>query len=242
MIEPEPVVLVVDDEAPIRRFLKTFLETQGYAVLEAQTGKEGLGLAASRSPDLILLDLGLPDMDGLEVLSRLREWSSRPVIVLSARHQEQGKITALDSGAVDYLTKPFAVGELAARIRVALRLARGSAETDPVIVCGDLRIDLAGREVFAGGRRIHLTPIEFKLLAYLARNAGKVVTHNQILREVWGPTSEEQAHYARIYVRQLRLKLETDPARPRYLRTETGVGYRLLAPEDQGATAPPATL
>jgi len=223
------LILAVDDEAPIRRFLKTYLESQGYGLLEAASGRQGLDLAAAHAPGLILLDLGLPDMDGLEVLARLREWSAAPVIVLSARGQEEDKIAALDGGAVDYLTKPFGVGELAARIRVALRRADAALEpAGPVITAGELRVDLANRQVHVGGTEVRLTPIEFKLLAYLVKNAGKVLTHNQILREVWGRVSEEQAHYARIYVHQLRQKLEADPSRPQYLRTETGVGYRFI--------------
>lgn len=229
MSATEGTILAVDDEASIRRFLKAYLEGQGYTLAEATAGRQALALAAAHPPLLILLDLGLPDMDGLEVLAQLREWCSAPVIVLSARGQEEDKIAALDGGAVDYLTKPFSVGELAARIRGALRRAASAHEpTQPVIVSGALSVDLARQQVHVEGAEVRLTPIEFKLLAYLAKNAGKVLTHNQILREVWGRVSEEQAHYARVYVHQLRQKLEADPARPRYLRTETGVGYRFI--------------
>jgi len=232
--DPIATILVVDDEAPIRRFLRTYLTSQNYRVIEAASGGEGLTLAASQRPDVILLDLGLPDMDGMEALSRLKQWSQTPVIVLSARGKEEDKIVALDAGAEDYLTKPFGVGELAARIRVSLRLARTSGEIrEPVVVTGDLRIDLADRRVFRGETEIRLTPIEFKLLAVLARNAGKVLTHTQLLAEVWGGKNSDQAHYPRIYVHQLRNKIEADPARPRYLRTETGVGYRFMLIESE---------
>jgi two-component system KDP operon response regulator KdpE len=232
MPDPVATILVVDDEAPIRRFLRTYLASQNYRIIEAASGGEGLTLAASQRPDVILLDLGLPDMDGMEALSRLKQWSNTPVIVLSARGKEEDKIVALDAGAEDYLTKPFGVGELAARIRVSLRLARTTGETrEPVVTSGDLRIDLADRRVFRGEIEIRLTPIEFKLLAVLARNAGKVLTHTQLLAEVWGGKNPDQAHYPRIYVHQLRNKIEADPARPRYLRTETGVGYRFMLVE-----------
>jgi len=225
-------ILVVDDEQSIRRFLRTILEEQGYKVLEASTAKQGLASASSSRPALVLLDLGLPDMDGLAVLPLLQAVTDAPVIVLSARDQQDDKIAALDSGAVDYLTKPFGVGELGARIRVALRqaAARGGPPGQEV-VSGGLRVDLAGHQVHLDGREIRLTPIEFNLLAHLARNAGKVVTHRQLLRAVWGPNSVDKEHYLRIYVHQLRHKLEPDPSRPRYVRTETGVGYRFLAEE-----------
>lgn len=222
-------VLVIEDEAPIRCFLRAYLESQGFRLIEAESGEEGLGLAASHQPALILLDLGLPGMDGLDVIRRIREWTATPILVLSARGKEQDKIDALDAGADDYLIKPFGVGELAARMRVALRHALGSgqASPDPVFACGGLSVDLAARRVRVEGREVHLTPIEFKLLAFLVRHAGKVVTHRQLLKEVWGSTREDQSHYPRIYVHQLRHKIEPDPARPRFLRTETGIGYRL---------------
>jgi two-component system KDP operon response regulator KdpE len=223
-----PLVLVVEDEAQMTRFLRATLPAQGYRIVEAATGEQGLVEAATRAPDLILLDLGLPDIDGVAVTRRLREWSATPVIVLSARGQENDKIEALDAGADDYLTKPFATGELLARMRVALRnAARGAAAADPVFEVGELRVDLGARRVFVGEREVRLTRTEYRLLAMLVRYAGKVVTHRQLLKEVWGPGSVDQSHYVRVYMAQLRHKLEADPARPRYLVTETGVGYRL---------------
>ena len=228
----ELTLLLIEDEAPIRRFLRATLASHGYQLLEATTAREGLQLAAARRPDLVLLDLGLPDMDGLEVTTRLREWTETPIVVLSARGQERDKVAALDAGADDYLTKPFGVDELLARIRVALRhAARGQdAAQAAVIEAGDVRIDLAERRVSVAGQEVHLTPIQYDLLAALARHAGKVVTHTQLLKEVWGPHYERETHYLRVYMGQLRQKLEADPARPRYLLTEPGVGYRLYAP------------
>ncbi len=226
-------VLVIEDEAPIRCFLRAYLESQDFRLIEAESGEEGIGLAASHQPALILLDLGLPGMDGLEVIRRIRQWTATPILVLSARGKEQDKIDALDAGADDYLTKPFGVGELSARLRVALRhsaLSAGGAGDSapaPVFRCGELTVDLAARRVRLAGQEVHLTPIEFKLLAFLVRHAGKVVTHRQLLKEVWGSVREDQAHYPRLYVHQLRHKIEPDPARPRFLRTETGIGYRL---------------
>lgn len=229
MSDTDWLVLVVEDEAPIRRFLKAALEAQGFKLLEAATGGQALAMAASHNPDIILLDLGLPDMDGLEVISRLREWSHTPIIVISARGKDTEKVAGLDAGADDYLAKPFSVEELAARLRVAIRrLTQSRAGKDePVFHTGELRVDLAGRMVWVGGKEIHLTPIEFKLLAVLVRYGGKVLTHRQLLREVWGHAAEEQAHYLRNYIHTLRHKLEADPARPVYLQTEPGVGYRL---------------
>jgi len=223
------LVLVIEDEAPIRCFLRAFLESQGFRFLEAESGEEGLGLAASHQPDVILLDLGLPGMDGLDVIKRVRQWTTTPILVLSARGKEQDKIDALDAGADDYLIKPFSVGELAARMRVALRhtASAGQDKPEPVFRVGALSVDLAARRVRLAGDEVHLTPIEFKLLAYLVRHAGKVVTHRQLLKEVWGSARDDQAHYPRIYVHQLRHKIEPDPARPCFLRTETGIGYRL---------------
>lgn len=223
-------ILVVEDEAPIRRFLRPYLESQGHAVVEAETGAEALSLAASHNPDIVLLDLGLPDMDGLTVIARLREWSQAPIVILSARGHEQDKVAGLDAGADDYLSKPFSVAELGARIRVALRRsAKGDGAETPVLQCGELRIDLAARSVSVDGREAHLTPLEFKLLACLARHAGKVLTHRQILKEVWGPgAGESQAQSLRIHIHALRHKLERDPARPKHIRTETGVGYRFM--------------
>jgi two-component system KDP operon response regulator KdpE len=219
---------VVEDEAQVMRFLRATLPSQGYRVVEAISGQQALVEAATRSPDLVLLDLGLPDIDGVEVTRRLREWSATPIIVLSARGQESDKIQALDAGADDYLTKPFGTGELLARMRVALRnAARVGDAADSVFESGALRVDLGARRVSVGDREVHLTRTEYRLLCALVKNAGKVVTHRQLLREVWGPGSVDQSHYVRVYMAQLRHKLEEDPARPRYLLTETGVGYRL---------------
>jgi two-component system KDP operon response regulator KdpE len=227
-------VLIVEDEGPIRRFLRTTLTAQGFRVFEASTGREAISEAAARTPDLIVLDLGLPDVNGLEVTRQLREWTSVPIIILSARNQEHDKVAALDLGADDYVTKPFGVGELLARMRVALRhTARSNGDSgETVFTCGELRVDLLQRSVFVGKREIHLTPIEYKLLTTLVRHAGKVLTHRQLLQEVWGPHHTQDSHYVRIYVRQLRNKLEPNPAHPRYLLTELGVGYRLRSDED----------
>jgi two-component system KDP operon response regulator KdpE len=224
-------ILVVEDEPQMQKFLRASLEAEGYRVLDAMTGKEGIELARTHNPDLVLLDLGLPDMDGLQVTTSLREWSAKPIIVISARGQEQDKIGALDAGADDYLTKPFGTGELLARIRVALRHSSRAAEprAEPVVTVGELKCDLDRRQVFVGDREVHLTPNEYKLLAYLMKNAGKVLTHRQLLKEVWGPAYASQTHYLRVYMLQLRHKLESDPARPRYLVTEPGVGYRFRA-------------
>ncbi len=222
-------VLIIEDELPIRRFLKPSLQSQGFKVLEAVKGEEGLALASSHNPDLILLDLGLPDMDGLEVVKRLREWSKTPIIVITARGKEQDKIAGLDAGADDYLTKPFSVGELMARIRVALRHSQlvKQGDQEPVFETPDFKVDLAARVITVRGKEVHLTPNEYNLLAFLIRHAGKVVTQKQILQEVWGPASGDQVQYLRIYIYQLRQKIEADPDRPRYLLTESGVGYRL---------------
>ncbi|MGE5178439.1 MAG: response regulator [Bacteroidota bacterium] len=230
--EPETVaalVLVIEDEAPIRRFLRAALESQRYAYAEAETAAEGLAQAATRAPDLVLLDLGLPDQDGLELVRRIREWSSVPILVLTARGRERDKVEALDAGADDYVTKPFSMPELLARMRAALRrrAREGSGDDAAVVDAGDLKIDLGRRRVTARGNEIALTPIEFRLLATLARHSGRVLTHDFLLREVWGPGYTEQHHYLRVYMGQLRHKLERDPGRPRILLTETGVGYRL---------------
>ena len=223
-----PLVLVVEDEPQMRRFLRASLTSHGFQLVEASSAKEAMALATSHNPEVILLDLGLPDGDGLVVTRTLREWSQLPIIVISARGREADKVEALDAGADDYLTKPFGVNELLARIRVALRhaqQARGS--TEPVVEVGGLRIDLARREVTLEGRQLHLTPIEYRLLTLLAQNAGKVLTHRHILNEVWGPGHTEQIHYLRVYMGQLRRKIEPDPARPKLLATEPGIGYRL---------------
>jgi two-component system KDP operon response regulator KdpE len=229
MSDPVPVVLMIEDELPIRRFVRATLANQGFSFVEATTAAEGLSLAGSHKPEIVLLDLGLPDLDGLEVIRKLREWTSVPIIVISARGKEKDKVAALDAGADDYLTKPFDVGELMARMRVALRHARRSPQgpDEPVFTSGKLRVDLAKRQVFVGDKEVHLTPIEYKVLSVLVRHAGRVVTQRQLLLEVWGQARDEQTHYLRIYVHQLRQKLEANPVRPRYLMTEAGVGYRL---------------
>ena len=229
MSETKSVIVAIEDDPQIRRFLRTGLESHGFRIYEADTGKLGLTEAANRKPDLVILDLGLPDMDGVEVVKKLREWSALPVIVLSARATETDKVAALDAGADDYLTKPFGVGELLARIRVALRHASGTAqEKGGVFAVEGLKVDLPHRRVYREGNEVHLTPIEYRLLATLVKHAGKVITHRQLLKEVWGPGYIERSHYLRIYMAGLRHKLETDPARPRFLLTEAGVGYRLL--------------
>jgi two-component system KDP operon response regulator KdpE len=215
----------------MRRFLKASLETHGYRLVECATGADALAQAAERSPEVILLDLGLPDLDGLEITRRLREWTRIPIIVLSARGQDDDKIKALDAGADDYLTKPFSVAELLARIRVALRhtLDAVSGQNEPLFQLGDLRVDMAKRQVFRGEVEVHLTPTEYKLLVTLIKYAGKVITHRQLLKEVWGPPYVDHTQYLRVFMGQLRQKLEIDPARPQYLLNEPGVGYRLKA-------------
>jgi two-component system KDP operon response regulator KdpE len=225
-------VLVVDDDPQLRRLLRTTLVAQGFRVIEAETAKRGLIEAASHKPDLVILDLGLPDAEGHTVVRGIREWSTLPIVVLSARVDEQQKIAALDAGADDYVTKPFTVGELLARIRSALRRAAQPADTGERLKLGEVRIDLARR--IAGGSQgeIHFTPIEYRLLAALARHQGGVATQRQLLREVWGPDHVEQPHYLRVYMKQLRAKIEPDPAQPRHLLTEIGIGYRLLVDAD----------
>ena len=229
MDRPAPLILLIEDEPQMRRFLRTALDANDYRLVEAETAKEGLAQAAARNPDVILLDLGLPDRDGLEVARELRGWSATPIIVLSARGREEDKVRALDLGADDYLTKPFGVEELLARIRGALRHAAlpPGAGPGPVFEAGDLRVDLAARRITRAGQEIHLTPTEYKLLTTLVRHAGKVLTHRQLLKEVWGANYVNQSHYVRVYLGQLRQKIEADPARPRLLLTEPGVGYRL---------------
>lgn len=227
---PDPVVVLIEDEPEIRRVLRATLTGQGYRLFEATSGALGLVEAASRGPDVVIVDLGLPDTDGLDVIRRLREWSAVPIIVLSARGQERDKVTALDAGADDCIAKPFSAGELLARIRVALRPAAGSTRDadGAFFAVGDLSVDLLHRRVHVRGTEVRLTPIEYKLLAILARHAGKVVTHQQLFREVWGPSHTDQGHYVRVYLGHLRHKLEAEPARPQYLLTEPGVGYRLV--------------
>jgi two-component system, OmpR family, KDP operon response regulator KdpE len=230
MSDPKPAIVAVEDDPQIRRFLRTGLQSHGFEVHEAETGAAGLAEAANRKPDLVILDLGLPDMDGVEVVKKIREWSAMPVIVLSARAMETDKVAALDAGADDYLTKPFGLGELLARIRVALRHARrGAQEKEGTFAVAGLSVDLAHRRVAVDGGEVHLTPIEYRLLAALVKHAGKVLTHRQLLSDVWGPGHVERNHYLRIYMANLRQKLEADPARPRFLLTEAGVGYRLAA-------------
>ncbi len=226
-----PLILLIEDDPQIRKFLRATLLGQGLHLVEAITATEGMAAAVSRLPDLVILDLGLPDFDGLEVIRRLREWSRVPIIVLSAREKERDKIQALDAGADDYVSKPFGIGELLARVRVALRHTAQPPDesTQSTYAVGDLRIDLARRSVTVGGQAIHLTPIEYRLLAALVRHPGKIVTQQQLLDEVWGPSRAEQAHYLRVYAGRLRRKLEADPTCPRYLLTEPGVGYCLAA-------------
>jgi two-component system, OmpR family, KDP operon response regulator KdpE len=225
----KPLILVVEDDPQIRRFLRATLAAEDYQFHEAITAEEGIAQAAARQPDLVLLDLGLPDRDGLQVIREIRQWSQMPIVVVSARGQEKDKIAALDLGADDYVAKPFAVGELLARIRAALRRAAPVAHdgADPVIRFGDVQADFEKRLILVGGQEVHLTPNEYKLLQVLIKHAGRVVTQRQLLNEVWGPQHTEQSQYLRVYVAQLRRKLERDPARPRYLQTEPGVGYRL---------------
>ena len=232
---PHPVVVLIEDEPQIRRFVRSALEAEGWLVHEADTAKKGLTEAGTRKPDLLVLDLGLPDGDGLDVIRDVRGWSGVPIIVLSARSDEMDKIAALDAGADDYLTKPFGVGELLARVRANLRRPRtasgdGAAheEPDPVFRFGEVEVDRQARIVRRKGAEVHLTPIEYRLLCVLLTNAGRVLTHRQLLREVWGPSHADQSHYLRIYMGHLRQKLEADPTQPVHLLTETAVGYRLL--------------
>lgn len=231
----QPVVIVIEDEPQIRRFVRSALEAEGWQVFEADTAKKGLSEAGTRKPDLLVLDLGLPDGDGLDLIRDVRGWSGVPIIVLSARSDEADKIAALDAGADDYLCKPFGVGELLARVRANLRrpraaMANGRAvqETDAVFRFGAVEVDRQARLVRRAGAEVHLTPTEYRLLTVLTANAGRVLTHRQLLREVWGPSHAGQSHYLRIYMGHLRQKLETDPAQPQHLLTETAVGYRLL--------------
>ena len=229
MIEPTPIALLVEDEPQIRRFVRAALEAEGWQVFEADTMKRGLIEAGTRKPNLIILDLGLPDGDGVDFIRDARAWSVVPIIVLSARVNEADKINALDAGADDYLTKPFGAGELLARVRATLRRQRQPAVNENgVIQFGDVTVDLSERLVTKSGQSVHLTPTEYRLLAVLLGNAGRVVTNPQLLRDVWGPSHSENGHYLRIYMGHLRQKLEDDPAQPKYLQTETAVGYRLV--------------
>lgn len=231
MSELSPTILVIEDEAQMQRFLRTSLGSNGYQVFEAETAQDGLSQAAARNPDLVLLDLGLPDQDGLEVTAQLRTWAKMPIIVISARGNEADKIKALDAGADDYLTKPFGIGELLARIRVALRHSARSDSGASQFALGDVKIDLVKRQVTKAEVEVHLTPIEFKLLTTLVKYEGRVITHRQLLQEVWGPSAGEQTQYLRVYMGQLRHKLEDNPSRPRFFTTEPGIGYRLRLPE-----------
>jgi two-component system KDP operon response regulator KdpE len=232
MTTPAPHILVIDDEPQILRALRTILQARHFRVSTASRGEEGLALVAAQSPDVVILDLGLPDLPGTEVCARLRTWTAVPIIILSVRDSEQDKVAALDLGADDYLTKPFGVDELLARIRVALRrAARAAGSPRSVITAGPLVVDLARHVITRGGAEVRLTATEFKLLAYLAANAGRVLTHQLILSHVWGDTGDGQVEYLRVYMRQLRKKLEANPAQPEYLLTEAGVGYRFVADE-----------
>ncbi|MFJ5439173.1 MULTISPECIES: two-component system response regulator KdpE [Pectobacterium] len=224
----QATILIVEDEKEIRRFVRQALESEGCRVFDAETMQRGLLEAATRKPDLIILDLGLPDGNGIDYIRDLRQWSSLPVIVLSARTDEQDKIDALDAGADDYLTKPFGIGELLARLRVALRRHSNTQQETPLVSFGNITVDLLNRQVNRDGQELHLTPIEFRLLATLLANPGKVLTQRQLLTQVWGPNAVEHSHYLRIYMGHLRQKLESDPARPRHLLTETAIGYRFM--------------
>lgn len=223
-------VLLIEDDPQIRKFLRAMLVAEDYRLYEAATGEEGLAQASARTPDLILLDLGLPDKDGIEIIREIRKWSQMPILIISARDQERDKIEALDAGADDYVSKPFAPGEVLARIRASLRRAAvlDKDETSDVVSFGNISVDLEARRVVAGGSEVHLTPNEYKLLQVLLRHAGKVVTQRQLLNEVWGPQHLDEPQYLRVFMGQLRRKLEADPAHPRHFITESGVGYRLL--------------
>jgi two-component system KDP operon response regulator KdpE len=227
--EIRPLVLIVEDETPMRKFLRTFLSSAGYRLSEATNGRQAIEVAAAQPPDLVILDLGLPDMDGQEVLQRLREWLLVPIIILSVRNQDVQKIAALDHGADDYLTKPFSTGELLARVRVAFRHAirNGSASDVPVFKSGDLCVDFSARQVFVRDAEVHLTPLEYKVLSTLIQHSGRVLTHQYLLKEVWGPRDDRNTQLLRVCMAGLRRKIEADPAQPRHLLTEQGVGYRL---------------
>ena len=227
MMENGARVLIVDDEPQIRKLLTVSLKAHGFITDEAATGKEGINQAAFFKPDLMIIDLGLPDIDGNEVIRSIREWSNAPIIILTARDQEKEKIESLDAGADDYVTKPFSMGELMARMRVCLR-RMAAGESEPILTCGGLTVDLIQRRVTVDGREVKLTPTEYEIIKLLAQNAGRVLTHRQLLKAVWGNSYDEDTHYIRVYIGQLRRKIENDPARPKYIITESGVGYRLM--------------
>ena len=235
-----PVILLIEDEAAMRTFLRASLTAHGFRLVEATSAREGAALAQSHNPELILLDLGLPDGDGIELTAQLRSWSRAPIVVISARGREEDKVAALDAGADDYVTKPFGMNELLARVRVALRHAHAAqvSSASPVLDLGGLTIDLEHRRVLVGDREVHLTPIEYRLLTLLAQHADKVLTHRHMLKEVWGPKHGEQTHYLRVRMAELRKKIERDPARPVWLLTETGIGYRLRVHVDKTAALP----
>ena len=228
----EPLIAIIEDEMPIRRFLRASLKGEGYHVKEAETGREGLRIITQEHPQVVILDLGLPDMDGLEIIREVRDWSNVPILILSARGQESDKVQALDGGADDYLTKPFGIAELLARVRVALRTASRTAGGDEQAVSvfsfGDVEVDLSSRRVLLKGEEVKLTRLEFELLRVLVQNPGKVLTHRYLLKEVWGPHLEGESHTLRVFISSLRKKLEADATRPRYIQTEQGVGYRLM--------------
>jgi two-component system KDP operon response regulator KdpE len=229
MTEVKPKLLIIEDDLDLADMLTAYFRVEGYEVINVNQGEEGVHAYQTLHPDLVILDIFLPDMDGVEIIKTIRAWSVMPIIILSARSVEQHKIDALDAGADDYLTKPFGLGELLARIRVALRHSVNSPEQgeNGVFTNGALKVDLLKRQVFVGNREIHLTPIQYRLLSVLVKNVGKVLTHQHLLKEVWGPSYRDNSHYLRIYMSQLRQKLETDPTQPKYLLTESGVGYRL---------------
>ncbi|MFN8411104.1 MAG: response regulator [Anaerolineales bacterium] len=233
MTEAGQRVLVVDDETPIRRYLRTALSAQGFSVFEAANGEEAINAVVTHHPDIVILDLGLPDFDGIEVTRRLREWSQIPIIILSVREAEQDKIAALDAGADDYLTKPFGTGELMARMRVSMRRLVHTSD-DPIFKVDGLQMDISRRVVTVDGNQVSLTPTEYEILRLLLQNAGKVLTHNQLLRQVWGTAYESEMHILRVNISNLRRKIEPDPARPSYIHTEPGVGYRLKVQDEHG--------
>lgn len=229
MSPTQPLVLIIEDELPIRRFLRVSLCDENYRLNEAGDGAEGLRIAREFPPDLIILDLGLPDIDGHDVILRIREWTRTPIIVLSARDQEEQKIKALDSGADDFVTKPFGIGELLARIRTALRHVAVETNESSTFLFGDIRVELGNREVFRNGKQVHLTPLEYRLLCTMIKHSGKVLTHRYLLREVWGPDESNEPHYVRVFMANLRKKLEHDSTQPKHFLTEPGVGYRFAA-------------